>query len=294
VFVATSAGNSGPTASTVEHISPWLASVAAGTHSRSGTATVTLGNSAVYTGASLTPGVGPAPIVLATNSGVTGADPNLVRQCFSEGTDGNPVLDPAKVAGKIVVCERGGTAPANARVDKSLAVKNAGGVGVVIYNVTASSINATCTRYRRCTDHVAGPQIVAYVITAGGAAVATLSQAIVNLTGAAPDPAAFSSRGPSRAGVGDILKPDFMAPGVDILAAVAPPGNAGKDFDIYSGTSMSSPHVAGIAALLTQAHPTGRRRRSAPRSPPRRMQYRAQASLNRLPPDQATCVRIWL
>ena len=46
-----------------------------------------------------------------------------------------------------------------------------------------------------------------------------------------------------------------MAPGVDILAAVAPPGNSGKDFDIYSGTSMSSPHVAGIGALLSQAHP---------------------------------------
>jgi hypothetical protein len=45
-----------------------------------------------------------------------------------------------------------------------------------------------------------------------------------------------------------------MAPGQDILAAVAPPGNNGKDFDIYSGTSMSSPHVAGIGALLTQAH----------------------------------------
>jgi len=62
VFVATSAGNSGPTASTVAHISPWLASVAAGTHDRSGTATVILGNGAKYNGASLTPGVGPAPV----------------------------------------------------------------------------------------------------------------------------------------------------------------------------------------------------------------------------------------
>ena len=256
VFVATSAGNSGPTASTVAHISPWLASVAAGTHSRSGTATVKLGNGAVYTGASLTPGVGPAAIVLATASGVAGADPNLVRQCFSADAAGHPVLDPAKVTGKIVVCERGGAAPANARVDKSLAVKNAGGVGVVIYNVAASTINADLHSLPTVhVDHVDGPAIVTYVNSTGAGATATLSQGVVTQTGPAPDVAAFSSRGPSRAGVGDILKPDFMAPGVDILAAVAPPGNAGKDFDIYSGTSMSSPHVAGIGALLSEAHP---------------------------------------
>ena len=238
------------------HISPWLASVAAGTHNRSGEAKVKLGNGAEYTGASLTPGVGPAPIVLATASGVAGADPNLLRQCFSEDRTGNPVLDPAKVAGKIVVCERGGAAPANARVDKSLAVKNAGGVGVVLYNVAANSINADLHSLPTVhVDHVAGPAIVSYVNSTGAAATATLTQAVVTQTAPAPDVAAFSSRGPSRAGVGDILKPDFMAPGQDILAAVAPPGNGGKDFDIYSGTSMSSPHVAGIGALLTQAHP---------------------------------------
>jgi hypothetical protein len=58
-----------------------------------------------------------------------------------------------------------------------------------------------------------------------------------------------------RAGNGDLLKPDLIAPGQDILAAVAPPGNAGRDFDLYSGTSMSSPHVAGLAALLKDLHP---------------------------------------
>ena len=256
VFVATSAGNSGPTLGTVAHIGPWLASVAAGTHSRSGEATVTLGNNAVYTGASLTPGVGPRPIVLATASGLPGAVPNLLRQCYSDDGAGNPQLDPAKVAGKIVVCERGGPAPNNARVDKSLAVKNAGGVGVVIYNVAANSINADLHSIPTVhVDNVTGAAIVSYVNMAGAGATATLSQAIVTQTAQAPDVAAFSSRGPSLAGVGDILKPDFMAPGQDIIAAVAPPGNGGKDFDIYSGTSMSSPHVAGIGALLSQAHP---------------------------------------
>ena len=47
----------------------------------------------------------------------------------------------------------------------------------------------------------------------------------------------------------------MIAPGQDILAGVAPPGNAGNLFNLYSGTSMSSPHVAGLAALLKDLHP---------------------------------------
>jgi subtilisin family serine protease len=254
VFVATSAGNSGPAVSTVAHISPWLSSVAAGTHNRSGDATITLGNGSTYVGASLTLGAGPAGVVLATASGVAGADPNLVRQCNSVDLAGKPVLDPAKVAGKIVVCERGGAAPNNARVDKSVAVKNAGGAGMILYNVAAASINADLHSLPTVhINNVDGAAVVGYVTTPGVSATATLTQAVVNNSAPAPDVAGFSSRGPSPAGLGDILKPDFMAPGQDILAAVAPPGNAGKDFDLYSGTSMSSPHVAGLGALLTEA-----------------------------------------
>jgi hypothetical protein len=58
-----------------------------------------------------------------------------------------------------------------------------------------------------------------------------------------------------RAGGGDLLKPDLIAPGQDILAGVAPPGNRGRLFDLYSGTSMSSPHVAGLGALFKQLYP---------------------------------------
>jgi hypothetical protein len=42
---------------------------------------------------------------------------------------------------------------------------------------------------------------------------------------------------------------------VDVIAAVAPPGNHGNQFDAYSGTSMSSPHIAGIAALMKGKFP---------------------------------------
>jgi subtilisin family serine protease len=254
VFVATSAGNSGPTASSVAHISPWLAAVAAGTHNRNGVGSTTLGNGTTINGASLTPGVGSSPFVHSIAVGMPGADPNLVRQCFSASANGGTaVLNPALVAGKIVLCERGGAAPANARVDKSAAVREAGGVGVVIVNVVVSSLNADLHSLPAVhVDNTAFPGLAAYAATAG--ATASIAQATVVLNAPAPDVAAFSSRGPSNAGGGDILKPDFMLPGVDILAAVSP-ASGGKDFDILSGTSMSSPHVAGVGALLTQAHP---------------------------------------
>ena len=101
------------------------------------------------------------------------------------------------------------------------------------------------------TDRAA---VKAYAATAG--ATATINQADHRLTTRRRrSRPSFSSRGPLRAGGGDLLKPDLIAPGQDILAGVAPPGNGGALFDLYSGTSMSSPHVAGLAALLKELHP---------------------------------------
>ena len=243
VFVANSAGNDGPGASTVGHPSPWLTTVAAGTHSRASEATLTLGNGATYTGASSNLTATTGPLVVSTASGAAGADATQVALCYP-GT-----LDPAKVTGKIVVCDRG----VIARIDKSRAVQQAGGIGMVLANTSANSLNADLHFVPTIhVDHVAGAAVKAYVAAAGTAATATIGA----VSGAAPAPkmAAFSSRGPSLGAGGDLLKPDVTAPGVDVLAAVSP--DTGRAFDLLSGTSMASPHVAGIGALLKDAHPT--------------------------------------
>lgn len=249
VFVAASAGNNGPGSSTVSHPSPWITTVAAGTHNRDGLGSVMLGG-VTYAGASVASAVGPVATIDSTAAGLAGADPGAVALCFAaDDNGGTPVLDPAKVAGKIVVCDRG----VNARINKSLAVQQAGGVGMILLNTAANSINADF--HFVPTVHLPHTDRAAVKAAAAAAAAATINAAQIVFDAPAPFTAAFSSRGPLLAGNGNLLKPDISAPGQDILAAVAPPGNNGRLFDVYSGTSMSSPHVAGLAALLKEVHP---------------------------------------
>nr|WP_308129484.1 S8 family peptidase [Actinoplanes polyasparticus] len=243
VFVAASAGNSGPGVSTVAHNSPWITTVAAGTHDRGYEKSVTLGNGATYEGMGQGPAVPSSPLIDSVQAGLAGAPATEVQLCYSGR------LDPAKVTGKIVLCLRGG----NSRTDKSLAVRQAGGVGMILYNSPDNSVNADY--HFVPTVHVnsaAGLAIKAYAATPG--ATASLS-ASTQIKVRAPEMAAFSSRGPALAGNGDLLKPDITAPGVDVVAPVAPPGNNGRTWDAYSGTSMSSPHIAGLAALMVSENP---------------------------------------
>ena len=71
----------------------------------------------------------------------------------------------------------------------------------------------------------------------------------------------FSSRGPNSDGNYGI-KPDLSAPGVQIFSTVPaygaadPNANYDKAYAKMSGTSMATPHVAGLALLIKQAHPT--------------------------------------
>ena len=103
IFVAASAGNSGPGASTMQHTSPWVTTVGASTV-RPYYGTVTLGNGQKYAGISHLrdhPG----------RSGAAGQRFGLAASGAATAADGNALrpgsLDPAKTAGKIVVCDRG-------------------------------------------------------------------------------------------------------------------------------------------------------------------------------------------
>ncbi len=246
VFVAASAGNEGPGASTTDHVSPWLTSVAASTFKVSEQAAL-LGNGERYVGASSTDSLPASPAVLSSDVGKAGADPAAVALCVPR------TLDKATTAGKVVVCDRG----VIDRVDKSKAVKLAGGVGMVLANTSPNSLNADLHFVPTVhVDEVAGAAIKEYVSTATNPTIAIVPLKPGESTTQVPEIAEFSSRGPSTTTGGDVVKPDIAAPGVDVLAGISPVTDAGRNWDLLSGTSMASPHIAGISLLIQQAHPS--------------------------------------
>ncbi len=246
VFVAASAGNNGSSPRTVAHPSPWITTVAASTHTIN-EATVKLRNGKRFVGASVAQeGVPFSDTVLARDSARRGADKAEARLCLAN------TLAPNEVKGTIVVCDRG----VIARVDKSREVQRAGGVGMILVNPTPNSLNADAHFVPTVhLPHTAYKDVYRYVKKARDPRSRILADRNAGSKTKIPEVAEFSSRGPSIAAGGDLLKPDISAPGVDVVAAVAPEGNLGRDYDFYSGTSMSSPHIAGLSALIMEAHP---------------------------------------
>jgi hypothetical protein len=221
---------------------PWMTTVGASTQDRFFEGTVNLGDSSSYTGASITAGVASAPLVDAEDAGGDLCIPGS--------------LNPAVVAGKIVLCRRG----AIARAAKSLAVAQAGGVGTILYNNVDEDNLFTDTHWTPTAhiDNTPGLAIKAYIADAGADATASIDCCGIGEWSTAPSMTIFSSRGPNPVSP-DIIKPDITAPGLQILAGNSPfpdPGGfPGELFQAIAGTSMSSPHVAGLFALLKQAHP---------------------------------------
>lgn len=243
VFVATSAGNSGPGASTVGSPAtvPWVTSVGASTQSREYIGSVDLGDGSSYSGITVTGGTAAGlSIVDAANHGNALCDPNVV---FAPG-----------ITGDIVLCLRG----VFARVAKSQAVSNQGGAGMVLYNSIPNDTQNTDNHYVPSVhlSNSDGLAVAAYIAANPSTATATVNGGAFTAT-PGNSMASFSSRGSNLLSE-DIIKPDVTAPGVNVLAGNTPTallGSPGELFQSISGTSMSSPHVAGSLALIKQAHP---------------------------------------
>ncbi|KAL6498224.1 hypothetical protein OROGR_028621 [Orobanche gracilis] len=265
IFVSCSAGNGGPSYYTVSNVAPWITTVGAGTLDRDFPAYVILGNGKNYSGVSLYNFLD-SPLPDKQFPFVYAGD---VRNDVSNITDGTlcmqGTLNSTKVNGKIVLCERGN----NSDVEKGYVVKLAGGVGMVLVNTADDGEGLVADAHllpATAVGQTAGNEIKDYLFSDPNPNVPFTCTILSGGTkvGIEPSPlvAAFSSRGPNSITPG-ILKPDLIAPGVNILAGwsgAASPSDIPEDnrrvsFNIISGTSMSCPHVSGLAALLKAAHP---------------------------------------
>ncbi|KAL6495639.1 hypothetical protein OROGR_030202 [Orobanche gracilis] len=156
-----------------------------------------------------------------------------------------------RMLGKVVICDQG----RNTLTEMIAAVRGAYGEGMILVNrgegvvagevlpsendllpllAVGSEVGDALKKYVKSTERPTA------LLTFGGTEVNVKPSPVV---------ASFSSRGPNWA-TAQILKPDVIGPGVNILAAWD-----GQSFYIDSGTSMSCPHISGLAALLKAAHP---------------------------------------
>jgi hypothetical protein len=262
VFISASAGNSGPAANTVAHLEPWVATVAASTHSR------IFGSRFDITGPATVPAplqnlvarVGGAPYAAAPV-----AAPIIVSPGFSNGASDGCAAFPAgtfqrAAVGAIAVLRLGTVSNCGSGARRTNALA-AGAVATLFVTDAPTNLGATGTTWQVTAAEWApiatflalanGGGTNADLATAGFGTVGTLNAGIADAM------AGFSSRGPNPFA---LLKPDLSAPGQDILATYSrwtrtpAPGllnvALNSAIGLLSGTSMSSPHNAGAAALI--------------------------------------------
>ncbi|MEV0223107.1 S8 family serine peptidase [Streptomyces sp. NPDC050704] len=244
VFIASSAGNGGP--QTVGNTAPWNTTVASTTHDAEYRATLKLGDGRSFTNASYSPGVRRTALIHAADAADGRTDRAKAALCL-DGT-----LDPAKVRGKIVVCDRG-----EIFLDEKVTeVARAGGSAVVLVATPSNDRYAYADWYDLpylLLNEKDGRKVKAYAATRGATAAFTGS---TRAPRQAPAVRYDSSSGPDPFSDGDLLKPDIAAPGDFVPAATVSdtPGRPGG-YDLISGTSFATPYIAGIAALLKSLHP---------------------------------------
>ncbi|KAL5061415.1 hypothetical protein RYX36_023152 [Vicia faba] len=235
ILTSNSAGNDGPGASTIVSVAPWLFSVAATTIDRKFISKLILGNGKTLIGSS-----------------VNAFPSNGTKIPIAEGTCSSG-LDKTLVEGKIVLCESG---------ENDEPAFQSGAYGIVS-SVQDSQIDvAFVSAFPSTNLNSKDFDLVQFYAKSTRSPEAEILKSEILRDTNAPRVAFFSSRGPNSV-VLDIMKPDISAPGVSILAAfspLAPPSFRISDtrkvrYNIVSGTSMSCPHISGIAAYVKSFHP---------------------------------------
>ncbi|XP_061343481.1 subtilisin-like protease SBT1.2 [Gastrolobium bilobum] len=256
ISVICAAGNNGPIAMSVANEAPWIATVGASTLDRKFPALVRMGNGQVLYGESMYP-----------MNRIMSNDKELELVYLTHGEMESQFclrgsLPRDKVQGKMVVCDRG----INGRAEKGQVVKEAGGAAMILANtelnleedsVDVHVLPATLLGFDESVT------LKAYINSTTRPLARIEFGGTVIGKSRAPAVARFSGRGPSFSNP-SILKPDVIAPGVNIIAAW--PQNLGPtglpedsrrvNFSVMSGTSMACPHISGIAALIRSAHPS--------------------------------------
>jgi subtilisin family serine protease len=168
-----------------------------------------------------------------------------------------PLANSVDIAGNIVLIQRGGCT-----FDVKVAnAADAGAIAALVYNIAGDPIvmngSSGLSDIPALMIGQADGNLILAELDAGNQVSIRMERGLLltraetgNVMGS------FSARGPGP--MPDILKPDVSAPGINILAGFTPDTvNAmpGEYYAYLSGTSMSTPHVAGVAALLLQAHP---------------------------------------
>nr|GLL45095.1 subtilisin-like protease SBT1.7 [Ipomoea trifida] len=253
IFVSASAGNEGPFIGSLSNEAPWMLTVGASTLDRKLSATVVLGNRQEFHGeTAFQPKDLNSTLLPLVFPGQNSTDESSSPYCDTES------LRNADVRGKIVVCVTGGFID---RRGKGEAVKNASGRGMILIEYEEYGITTSATAHvipAIDITYADGEKILAYINSTANPVATFAFKGTITGDKNAPMVAAFSSRGPNRESPG-ILKPDIIGPGVNILApwptSVDNKPNSKSTFNIISGTSMSCPHLSGVAALLKSSHP---------------------------------------
>jgi len=268
VFSAVAAGNDGPNSGTIGSPSgaPWVLTVGASTQSGNRfeeaievTGPETLVQLMAMKEASFTPPLRDRDSVEEELIAVDDGQAFLTDGSAGSVRDACEALEnAADLQGHIVLIERGGC-EFQEKFDR---VERAGAIAAIVYtrsgepivmNGSANTISIPAVMIgtadgQTLLDELSADTIVRVELSKG---------TFIERSDAANVMAEFSSRGPSPGGL-DFLKPDVTAPGVHILAGHSSDvanGLTGENYQYLSGTSMSTPEVAGVAALLREAHP---------------------------------------